>query len=88
MSASSVSGTAIRSRVKRREILRESLAQPLLVIVLPADSLAPPLVRDLVREKEQRIDVVERDRIVRPGIRRRRQRLVKNREERGTVSAG
>src|SRR5205085_1968006 len=35
-------------RVERREVLSEPFAQPLLVIVLPADRLAPPLVRHLV----------------------------------------
>ena len=33
-------------RVERGEILREPLADPLLVIVLPADRLAPPLMRE------------------------------------------
>ena len=46
-------------RVERRKILREALAQPLLVIVLPADRLAPPLMRDLVRDVELG-EVVER----------------------------
>src|SRR6478609_4770730 len=41
-------------RVQRREVLREARAQPLLVIVLAADGLAPPLMRELVREKELR----------------------------------
>src|SRR5437764_515561 len=38
-------------RVERGEVLREALAQPLLVIVAPANSLAPPLVRHLMRDE-------------------------------------
>ena len=66
-------------RVERREVLREAFAQPLLVIVPPADRLAPPLVRELVREEEVR-EVLERRRIVAPDERRGRQRLVERRE--------
>src|SRR5581483_11189075 len=40
------------ARVERREVLREPLAQPLLVVVAPADGLPPPLVGDFVREEE------------------------------------
>ena len=40
--------------VERGEVLREALAEPLLVVVLPADRLAPPLVRELVRDVELR----------------------------------
>ena len=39
-------------RVQRGEVLREAFTDPLLVIVLPADRLAPPLVRELVGEEE------------------------------------
>ena len=66
---------AVRAGVEHGEVLREPLAQPLLVVVLPADRLAPPLVRDFVRQKQMRVDVLERDRILRPRKRRRRQRL-------------
>ena len=52
-------------RVQRGEILREPLADPLLVVVLPADRLSPPLVRELVREEELR-DACKRRRIVAP----------------------
>ena len=38
--------------IERGEVLREAFAQPLLVIVLPADGLAPPLMRELVRDEE------------------------------------
>ena len=38
--------------VQRGEILRKPFAQPLLVVVLPADGLAPPLMCDLMSEKE------------------------------------
>ena len=47
-------GAALALGVERGEVLREALAEPLLVIVLPADRLAPPLVRELVREEERR----------------------------------
>jgi hypothetical protein len=50
-------------RVERGEILRESFAQPLLVIIAPADRLAPPLVRQLVGEEEI-VVALERRRIV------------------------
>src|SRR4051794_9089556 len=39
---------ALALRVERREVLREAFADPLLVIVAPADGLAPPLMRELV----------------------------------------
>ena len=42
------------ARVQRGEVLREALAQPLLVVVAPADRLAPPLVGELVGEEELR----------------------------------
>jgi hypothetical protein len=38
-------------RVERREVLREAFTQPLLVVVLPPDRLSPPLVRELVGQK-------------------------------------
>src|SRR5581483_9746924 len=62
-------------RVESGEILREALADPLLVVVAPADGLPPPLVRYLVRDEELR-KVVERRRIVPPRQLRRRQRLI------------
>ena len=52
-------------RVERREVLREAFAEPLLVVVLPADRLAPPLVRQLVREEELG-EAVERRRVAAP----------------------
>ena len=45
---------ALVLRVQRREVLREAFAEPLFVVVPPADRLAPPLVRELVREEEIR----------------------------------
>ena len=45
---------ALVLRVQRGEVLREAFAQPLLVVVAPADRLSPPLVRELVREEELR----------------------------------
>ena len=74
-------------RVQRREVLREPLAQPLLVIVAPADRLAPPLVRDLVGDEELG-KVLERRRIVAPHVGRGRQRLVQRGEVSRTVAAG
>ena len=38
--------------VERGEVLREAFAQPLLVIVLPADGLAEPLMREFVRDEK------------------------------------
>jgi hypothetical protein len=55
-------------RIERREVLREALAEPLLVIVSPPDRLSPPLVGELVREKEVGV-VVERRRVVSPDVR-------------------
>ena len=60
---------ALVLRVQRGEVLREAFAEPLLVVVAPADRLAPPLVRELVREEEFGI-VLERRRIVAPDERR------------------
>jgi hypothetical protein len=77
---------AIVGRVERGEILGEAFAQPLLVIVLPAHGLAPPLVRDLVRE-EVRSVALEGDGIVSPVERRHRQRLIEHREIRRAVAA-
>jgi hypothetical protein len=65
--------------------LREALADPLLVIVLAPDGLAPPLVRQLVGQEECRV-VVEAHRIVPPHEVRRYDR-VEYRKVRGTVSA-
>ena len=73
-------------RVQRGEVLREPLAEPLLVVVAPADRLSPPLVRELVRDEEVGI-VAECRRIVAPHQRRRRERLVEHREIAGTVPA-
>ena len=47
-------GPLVVLRVEGREVLRQPLAQPLLVVVLPADRLSPPLMRDLVSEEEGR----------------------------------
>ena len=38
------------------EVLGQPFAQPLLVIILPPDSLAPPLVCELVREEKGRMN--------------------------------
>src|SRR5206468_5701051 len=66
--------SALALRVHRGEVLREAFAQPLLVIVPPADRLSPPLMRELVRDEEVG-EAAERGRIVAPHERRRRQRL-------------
>ena len=78
---------ALLLRVERGEVLREPLAEPLLVVVAPADRLAPPLVRELVGEEELG-KAAERRGIVAPDERRRRQRLVQRGEVAGTVAAG
>jgi hypothetical protein len=72
-------------RVERREVLREALAEPLLVVVAPADRLPPPLVRELVGEEEVG-KTAERGRVVAPDQRRRGKRLIERREVAGTVS--
>jgi hypothetical protein len=51
--------------VKRREVLREAFAEPLLVIVLPAHRLPPPLMGGFVRDEKFR-ELVEVRRIVAP----------------------
>ena len=56
-------------RVQRREILGETFAQPLFVIVAPADRLSPPLMRHFMGKKELGIPV-ERRRVVAPDQRR------------------
>src|SRR5207249_1828145 len=73
--------------VERGEVLREALADPLLMIVAPSDRLTPPLVSELVRDEEFRI-VVERRRVVSPDVRGRGERLVEGREISRTVAAG
>src|SRR4029450_957351 len=40
--------------VERGKVLSESLTQPLLVVIPPADSLTPPLMRELVGQEELR----------------------------------
>src|SRR5207342_275959 len=65
---------ALMPRVQRGEVLREALADPLLVVVAPADRLSPPLVRKLVRDEEVR-ELVERGGIAAPGERGHGQRL-------------
>ena len=57
--------TVVMLRVQRGEVLRESFAQPLLVIVAPADRLSPPLMRELMRQEELG-EPVEVGRIVAP----------------------
>src|SRR5207249_1239780 len=69
------------------EVLREPFADPLLVIIPPADRLAPPLMRELVREKELG-ERAEGNRIVSPVQRRRRERLIQRGKIAGTVTAG
>ena len=44
--------TVAQLSVQRGEVLRESFAQPLFVVVAPADRLSPPLMRELMRQKE------------------------------------
>src|SRR5436190_14650030 len=72
--------------VHRREVLREALADPLLMVVPPADRLTPPLVRELVREEELRI-APERGRIVAPDELRARELLIERGEIAGAVAA-
>src|SRR6266545_6996784 len=79
-------GTTLAFGIQRGEVLRESFAEPLLVVIFPPDRLSPPLVCDLVRDEKRRI-VLERDGIVVPHERRRRHRLVEHGEIRGTVAA-
>ena len=73
-------------RPERREVLREALAEPLLVVVLPADGLSPPLVRQLVGDEEVG-EVVERRRVAAPGDVRVGLRIVQQREVAGAVTA-
>ena len=65
-------------RVERREVLREAFTQPLLVVVLPSDRLSPPLVRELVGQKEF-WEVFERRRVVAPRRVSHRQRVLDQR---------
>src|SRR6185503_16396656 len=74
-------------RVQRGEVLCEAFAEPLFVIVLPADGLPPPLMRELVGEKELG-ESVERRRIVAPRRTVRRDRVLDQREVPRAVSAG
>ena len=46
-------------RIERGEVLGDAFAEPLLVVVLPADGLPPPLMGELVRDEEIG-EVVER----------------------------
>ncbi len=73
--------------VERREVLCEPLAQPLLVIVLPAYRLAPPLMRQFVREIELG-KLSKFTGIVAPDVWRRRQHLIEHREVRRAVASG
>src|SRR6185503_21158719 len=73
--------------VEHGEVLREGLAQPLLVIVLPTDRLAPPLMRQFVRKEKGR-EVLEVDRIVAPDDGRTGHQLIQYGEVRRTVPAG
>src|SRR4030095_7323601 len=77
---------ALALRVERGEVLREAFADPLLVVVAPADRLAPPLVGELVSDEEIG-KAVERRRIVAPHQRRARQRLIERGEVAGAVAA-
>ena len=78
---------ALALRVESGEVLGEALAQPLIVIGPPSDSLPPPLMRDLVGQEEVGI-VLERRRVVPPRHLRRGQRLVERRKVRRAVAAG
>ena len=73
-------------RVQRGEVLGEALAQPLLVIVAPPDTVAPPLVSHLVRQEELRV-VLERGRIVTPSEPAARQWHLQRGKVRRAVSA-
>ena len=73
-------------REQRREVLREALAQPLLVVVLPAHRLPEPLVRQLVRHEELG-EARERRRVVAPVVRRDRRWVVDHREIARRVAA-
>ncbi len=79
--------TASLLRVQRGEVLSEALAQPLLVIILPTNGLAPPLMREFVGDKELR-EVVERRRVVPERKRCNRQRVVEHGKIARTVAAG
>ena len=72
--------------VERGKVLRERLAEPLLVIILPTHRLAPPLVRQFVRD-EERGKVFKVHRIVAPHDRRSRHQLIQDSEVRRAVTA-
>src|SRR5215467_12066111 len=72
--------------VEGREVLRKSLAQPLLVVVAPAHRLSEPLMRQLVRDEEVG-KLVERRGIVPPDDLIERQRLNNFREVCRAVAA-
>ena len=72
--------------VERGEILREALADPLLVIVLPAHRLSPPLMCGLMGE-EKLGEIVEIRRVGAPRDRRRRRRQAERREVRRAMTA-
>ncbi len=74
-------------RIERREILGEAFAQPLLVVVLPAHCLPPPLVGQLMSHKEVGI-VAKRRRVVAPRQRCLWRRRIDHGEVPRTMSAG
>src|SRR5262245_39137772 len=77
---------ALMLRVEGGKVLREALAQPLLVVVAPANGLAEPLMRDFVRDEEV-WKPVERRGVITPDERRKRQRLNNLGEVRRAVSS-
>src|SRR4029450_1955834 len=74
-------------RIERGEVLREAFANPLLVVVLPADCLAPPLVSQFVREEELR-EALERRRVAAPVHGRKGLRCVQDGEVPRAMAAG
>src|SRR5687767_10832186 len=77
---------AVVAGIERGEVLREALTEPLFVIVLPADRLAPPLMGRLMRQKKERM-TGQRYRIAAPGKTRRQRWLIPDGEVCRAVAA-
>ena len=77
---------AALAAVERGEVLREPFTQPLLVKVLPAHGLAPPLMCDFVGQKKLG-KTIERRRVAPPRQRHARRGLVERGKVRRAVTA-
>jgi hypothetical protein len=73
--------------VERGEVLREALAEPLIVVGVPAHRLAPPLMGDFVGRKKVGMPI-ERSRVVAPRARLTDRWLAEDREVPRAVAAG